>query len=427
MTSRFAVLFLILTAGLWAQHDSAQKNDPAQIDKPYVLLISLDGFRFDYAEREQAKNLLAFRDAGSYAGSLMPVWPSTTFPNHLSIITGCYPARHGIVENNFYDPVRQQSYVFKRKENSADGSWYQAEPLWVVAEKQGMRTASMFWPASDAEIQGVRPSHWYNYDDSIPYSQRVQQVVDWFSMPVDQRPHLVTLYFSLTDQAGHKHGPESEELKSAVQAIDRTIGDLMGKLDALHLPINTVIVSDHGMQPILREPIDLTAISDLSQFTIGPSGGQVMLYSSDQELVTRTLNQLRAAHDPRFIAYRRGELPERLHYVNNQRIGDIVVIAQTAQLIRSRPLTPGQTPGGLDAATHGFDPQKFPLMQGIFYAKGPHIKSGQRVATFENIHIFPLLAKILGLTIPPAIDGSYAVLEPIYQPSPAAPKSTATH
>ena len=164
-------------------------------DKPYVLLISLDGFRYDYAERDHATNLLALGQSGVAAKALIPSFPTTTFPNHYTIVTGLYPAHHGIVDNSFWDPERQRVQV-QPLAATTDGRWWGGTPLWVLAEQQGMRAASFFWVGSDAEIQQTRPTYFYKYDGKIPNEQRVAQVVEWLKLPKPKRPHFITLYFS---------------------------------------------------------------------------------------------------------------------------------------------------------------------------------------------------------------------------------------
>jgi predicted AlkP superfamily pyrophosphatase or phosphodiesterase len=400
---------------LAAQNQAVNDNDASQAEKPYVVLISIDGFRSDYAEREQAKNLLAFRDAGSSAASLLPVYPSTTFPNQMSIVTGMYPARHGIVENMFFDPVRNATYLHKNSTFNTDGTWYLAPPLWTVAEAQGMRSASLFWQGSEAEIQRHRPAYWLPYNAALPDDKRVEQIISWLKLPAEKRPHLITAYFSEVDVTAHAKGTRSLELSAAIQSVDAAIGSLMAQLKQLQLPVNVIVVSDHGMQDVLPEPIDITKYADLSKFKIIGSGGQVMLYSEDEALIQVTLAKLRGANDPRILVYRRSEAPERFRYRQSRRVGDIIVVAQTPQLIRARVPLPGANSVAPQPATHGFDPAKFPSMQGIFYAQGPHIKPGIRLESFENVHVYPLIAKILGLLVPPEMDGQFSVLEPIYR------------
>ena len=196
-------LFLGPRFGLRAQ-PSHPLNAPSQQDKPYVLLISLDGFRYDYAERDHATNLLALGKSGVTAKALIPSFPTTTFPNHYTIVTGLYPAHHGIVDNSFWDPARNAEFKSSDSASSTtEGSWWGGTPLWVLAEQQGMRAASFFWPGSDAEIQHTRPTYYYKYDGKIPNDRRVEQVVEWLKLPKAERPHFITLYFSDVDHEGH--------------------------------------------------------------------------------------------------------------------------------------------------------------------------------------------------------------------------------
>src|SRR5579863_3743282 len=207
-----AVLPLFLSLCLAAQVITVDHgpNAAAQQSRPYVVMVSLDGFRYDYARKDGAKHLLALGKEGAVAAEgMIPAYPSLTFPNHYTLVTGLYPEHHGIVANNFYDPARKERYSYTNPATSHDGSWYGGEPLWVLAEKQGMRTACFFWPGSEAAIEGVRPTYYMKYDSKFPNEKRVEQVLDWLKLPEAQRPHFITLYFSLTDSRGHEYGPES--------------------------------------------------------------------------------------------------------------------------------------------------------------------------------------------------------------------------
>lgn len=217
----------------------------AQETKPHVLLVSIDGFRHDYAAKHGAPNLIRLGQQGVRAEALIPQVPSKTFPNHLSIVTGLRPEHHGILDNEFSDPARNETFSYKR--TATDGTWYKGTPLWVLAERQGVRTAAFFWPGSDAEIQGVRPRDYRRYEEAIPNAERVRQVIDWFARPESVRPHFVTLYFSDVDTAGHRFGPDSEQTKQAVREIDALLGELLDGLRATGTPVNVFVVSDHGM------------------------------------------------------------------------------------------------------------------------------------------------------------------------------------
>lgn len=199
-------------------------NGAEQQQKHYVVMVSLDGFRYDYAKKYGAKNLLALGAKGASApDGMIPSYPSLTFPNHYTLVTGLYPEHHGIVANSFYDPNRKQTYSLRDAKTVTDGSWYGGVPLWSLAEKQGMRSAAFFWPGSEAEIAGERPSYYLHFDNKIDDNKRIDQVLAWLKLPEDQRPHFITLYYSDVDHAGHEHGPDSPEVEHAVKHVDELI------------------------------------------------------------------------------------------------------------------------------------------------------------------------------------------------------------
>lgn len=377
-------------------------NAAAQQTKHYVVLVSLDGFRYDYAAKFGASNLKRLAAAGASApDGMIPSFPSVTFPNHYTIVTGLYPEDHGIIENNFYDPARQQSYASRNADAVRDGSWYGGVPLWSLAEQQGMRSACFFWPGSEAEIAGERPSYYLHYDNAVPDEQRINQVIAWLQLPAAERPHFITLYYYEPDHTGHSAGPESAATGDAVHHVDALIGVLMADLKAVHLPVDLIVVSDHGMAKVEGDWIDLDHYADLSQFvTVGS-----LLYAPNEEAAARAYRQLRGASD-RFVVYRRRDVPAYLHFSSNARIGDPVVIPTGPYLIRAHaPEKPEAPPKG----EHGYDPSKMKSMRAIFYAAGPDIRAGYKLPAFENVDVYPLIAHILGLRIG-KIDGS---IEPV--------------
>lgn len=228
VTMRLPALAFLLAAALAAQ--SGGVNRPDQRQKPYVVLVSFDGRGAQLLDRSDAPNFQRVLRHGVRAKSLIPVFPSTTFPNHYTIVTGLYPENHGVVEMNFFDPVRGKSYSYQSQENVLDGSWYRGEPIWVTAEKQGMVAAACYWPGSEAEILGVRPSHWRKYADNLSNRARVETVLDWLRMPPESRPHLITLYFGDVDSAGHRFGLESPVVRQPLQRVDQSLGSLLTAL-----------------------------------------------------------------------------------------------------------------------------------------------------------------------------------------------------
>ncbi len=386
-------------------------NAPGKEKKPYVVLVSLDGFRYDYVERYGAKNLQALAIQGASAPEgMIPVYPSLTFPNHYSIVTGLYPEHHGIVAMSFYDPKRKQHYAFNDPAANSDGSWYGGIPLWSLAEKQGMRSACFFWPGSEAEIAGERPSYYLHFDDHFPDEARIQQVVAWLHLPAAQRPHFITLYYSNVDHAGHEFGPDSPQTAEAVRQVDALVGMLEAKLNELALPIDLFVVSDHGMENIAGHWVDLDHFADLAAFqTEG-----MLLYSSSESDAEKAYEHLKGASD-KFDVYRRRDVPKSLHDDENERAGDPVVVATGPYAIRAHATSPADTvpknKGG-----HGYDPQQFRTMRAIFYAVGPDIRPNTTVPAFENVNIYPLIATILGLDTTPT-DGDLRVLAPILRKS----------
>jgi alkaline phosphatase D len=233
-------------------------NAPQQLSKPYVILVSLDGFRYDYAKRYHAEHLLALAAEGASAPEgMLPSYPSITFPNHYTIVTGLYPEHHGIVANSFYDPARKETYNYHDGKSVGDGTWYGGTPLWVLAEQQGMRSASFFWVGSEADIQGVRPTYYLKFDASFPNHKRVEQVLAWLHLPPEQRPHMITLYFSDTDTAGHRYGPDSPQVADAVHELDGEIGKLVDGIKQSKLAVDLIVLADHGMAEVKGAPIHL--------------------------------------------------------------------------------------------------------------------------------------------------------------------------
>ena len=373
--------------------------------KPYLVLVSIDGFRYDYADKYHPANIDAIRTEGAQAKGLIPCFPSVTFANHLSIITGLYPEHHGIVMNDFYDAKRDATYSMNK--TATDGTWYDGKPFWVLAEEQKVKTASMFWPGSDAEIDGVRPTYWSPYDGKVTDEDRVNRVLGWLKLPEAERPHFITLYFSDVDTAGHNFGPESAELQAAVAKVDGLIGTLRKGLDATSLPVDLLLVSDHGMQAV-NGTVNLNDYADLSKVRVINEGPFALIYSPDKKLLKTTYDALKG-RNPDFDVYWRSEIPKDLHYRDNPRDGDILVLLNKPEALITTPqrrLNPGR---------HGYDPARFETMRGIFYAIGPNIKPRTQIAPFLNVNIYPFMAEILGLKITSPIDGSVKVLHPIYR------------
>ena len=386
-------------------HVDNGQNSPAAQAAHYVVLVSLDGFRWDYARRDGATHLLALGKQGVWAPEgMMPSFPSLTFPNHFTIVTGLYPEHHGLVANSFYDSEKNARYAIGDSSAVTDGSWYSGTPLWSLAESQGMRTACFFWPGSEAKIAGFRPTYYLKFDDKIDDAARVDQVVAWLKLPAADRPHFITLYFADVDHNGHEFGPDAPQTKAAVHKLDDLIGKLKSGLDSTKLPIDLVVVSDHGMVKEQGDWITLDSFADLSGFdTSGP-----LLYGKSDEEDNRVYDQLKKASS-QFVVYRRKNVPANLDYNENLREGDPVIIPTGPFAIRAHGPATGKPDRAPTAGMHGFDPHKMPEMKASFFAAGPDLVHGRTVMPFENVNLYPWLAHLLGLT-PPKSDGSLNVL-----------------
>jgi alkaline phosphatase D len=283
----------------------------------------------------------------------------------------------------------------------------------VLAEQQHVIAACMFWPTCDGEIQGVRPTYGKKFDGTFPDEKRVQQVLDWLALPPEQRPHFITLYFSEVDSAGHRYGPGSLEVAEAVGQVDRMIGKLREGLDALALPVNLILVSDHGMQDVSDGEVNLAADYDAGKVRVVLNGPVAFLYCKEAGTIEKTYARLKK--NSRLEVYKRAETPASWHFNESPRAGDLVAIVKGAAIFTlgraiqrmGAPLVHGE---------HGYDPRVFKSMHAIFYAIGPNIRKETQIPSFENVNVYPFLAKILGLRIPDQLDGSASVLDIVYRP-----------
>ncbi len=376
------------------RHEPNPPNSKHARKSHYVVMVSLDGFRWDYAAKWGAPHLLAMaKDGASAPEGMLPSYPSITFPNHYTMVTGLYPEHHGIVDNAFLDPARgYEEYYYKDHAKNSDGSWYGGVPLWSLAEKQGMRSASMYWVGSEAEIAGKRPSYWVPFDDTFDDEKRVEQIGLWLGLPEAERPHMITLYYSNVDHAGHTYGPDAPETGAAVKHVDAMIGELQEKIKASGLPVDLIVVSDHGMTAYKdRTWVELGRMVDLKD---APSVGERMYPKTEAEK-QRIYEELKAKNDSRFAVYRLKDVPERLHFNANAREGDPVV-----EPVEAVPVTVHATSVEIRSkGDHGWDPAIMAEMKAIFYAEGPDVKAGVKVGSFENVNLYDFVAGILKLKV----------------------------
>lgn len=407
---RRVVLFLLLhlAAAGCTSRDRAAANDL----EPTVVLVSFDGWRWDYQSKAAAPNLQRLIARGVHAEGLIPSFPPKTFPNHYTIVTGLYPGHHGIVANSIFDAATGRTFTTDNVKEVRDPMWWGGEPIWVTVERAGQRSASMFWVGSETPIRGVLPNYWKAFDEDYPATARVDQVLEWLDLPAAERPTFVAVYFSDLDDAGHADGPESQAVRDAVARADGYLGRLLAGLERRGLTdrVNIIVVSDHGMAAVSTDRVvivdDYISLDDVVISDINPTVG-LFPKPGKEEAVYGALVK---AH-PRLRVYRRSETPDAWHYRDHARIPPIIGVMDegwqimrraTREAIREGRATPA---GG----QHGYDSQLM-SMRGVFVAAGPAFRQGLTVPAFENIHIYNVLARVLGVT-PAPNDGQSDVSE----------------
>ena len=378
----------------------------AQTTRPdLVILVSIDGFSPDYLGKGQTPVLDGLVADGAF-GPMRPSFPSVTFPNHYTLVTGLHPDHHGVVGNRFTD-TQLGAFTMASKES---GFWDQGEPIWVTAEKAGVRTGTMFWPGSEVEIHGVRPSQWAPFDQGMPGDARVDRLLSWLDLPVDQRPKLETLYFDIVDTAGHRNGPDAPETRAAAASVDASMARLIEGLKARGLYDRTmlVVVSDHGMAATSPDRVVwIDDIIDPAALKIG-YGGAVLTADPAPGREAEVQQKLVGRH-PHMECWNRADVPARLVYGSNPRVAQIVCLVETGWLTatRDRPVTRA---GG----AHGYDNQA-PEMAAIFIAHGPGVVAGRRLTDMDSVDVQPFLARMLGIAAP-AGDGRAQDTLPVTMP-----------
>ncbi|SDQ13569.1 ectonucleotide pyrophosphatase/phosphodiesterase [Brevundimonas sp. 374] len=387
-------------------HTSPVVEQAAQTTRPdLVILVSIDGFSPDYLGKGQTPVLDGLVAGGAF-GPMRPSFPSVTFPNHYTLVTGLHPDHHGVVGNRFTD-AQLGAFTMASKES---GFWDQGEPIWVTAEKAGVRTGTMFWPGSEVEIHGVRPSQSAPFDQAMPGDARVDHLLSWLDLPMDQRPKLETLYFDIVDTAGHRNGPDAPETRAAAASVDASIGRLIEGLKARGLYDRTmlVVVSDHGMAATSPDRVVwIDDIIDPAALKIG-YGGAVLTADPAPGREAEVQQKLVGRH-PHMECWNKADVPARLVYGSNPRVAQIVCLVETGWLTatRDRPVTRA---GG----AHGYDNQA-PEMAAIFIAHGPGVVAGRRLTDMDSVDVQPFLARMLGIAAP-AGDGRAQDTLPVTMP-----------
>jgi predicted AlkP superfamily pyrophosphatase or phosphodiesterase len=387
-------------------HQEARRPPPPAAAPTPVILISIDGFRADYLDRGVTPNLKALADGGARAERMLPSFPSLTFPNHYALVTGRTPDHNGIVNNTFEDPSLPEGRfrIASKAAVTDERAWDEATPIWVTAERAGIRTATEFWPGSEAPIQGVRPSHYTAFDQSVPSDARVDQVLDWLDLPGAQRPGFLTLYFDIVDTAGHRFGPDSPQVNQALAIVDTAIGRLVSGLKARGLKANLVIVADHGMAATPpAQHLFMDDWADPTEFRVVSMGAVAGLVPASDPVKARLL-----AHHPHAACYPKASIPRHFHYGSNPRIPPVVCIADVGWILTTHERDAREKSPIL--GEHGYDPAD-PVMGALFIANGPSFFPHVVLKPFPNTDVYGLLARLLDIQPLPG-DGNEEDLYP---------------
>lgn len=382
-------IYLVLTAILFA-------NCTALIAQPQsnqtTVVFSLDGFRWDYPLKAKTPNLDTIAREGVKAVSLIPSFPSKTFPNHYTIATGLVPDHNGLVNNAFYDTALGKSFSMGNKEARFGPVFYGGEPIWITAQKQGIRTASFFWVGSDVAIMGMHPDIWKKYDQEVPFIQRIDTIIKWLSLPKELRPRLIMGYYHEPDESGHNYGPDDQHTLALVHEMDSLTGILYKRIR--QLPggdsINFIVVSDHGMGATSSDRVTVLRDFIPEAWPVRIEGGNpnFNMYA-EAPWVDSAYNSLKKAQHIK--VWKPSEVPEYLNYGKNPRVGNIIVVADS-----SWSVTLGRPVKNYSGGTHGYDTRNTD-MHAIFYAVGPAFKQNYIQSSFQNTNIYPLLAYLLGI------------------------------
>ncbi len=398
------VVFIALVAAqdAYVRHLRNRKVEP----RNYTVVLSLDGFRFDYQDIANTPTLDSIEWAGVKAVGLQPVFPSLTFTNHYTIATGLYAENHGIVANKFMVPQTKQCYSNGKVKSVVADNLYGGEPIWVTAESQRIKSAVNMWVGCDAQIKGYRPTTWKPYSASEPYKARIDSVIKWLSVDYDKRPHLAMCYIEAVDTIGHKFGPDSPEIVNSVQLTDSLIGYFVSQLKTLSFSdsINFIILSDHGMAPISEEKsvnIEPLIKPDwIDTLIYSPAISLVYCKKECDDSVCMALQNVEGVS-----VIKRPDIDTAFHFSANKRIGDVVVLADSGICMKYKDKR--TLPGGM----HGFD-NRNPLMNGIFYAIGPDFKMGYAAPQLYNTDVYELLCRLLEIA-PAHNDGHIERIESV--------------
>lgn len=393
--------FLLATAC----HNNQVNNDKSAPER-YVVMLSMDGFRWDYPDSIATPNLDRIAEMGVKAKSLKPSFPTKTFPNHYSMATGLYPDHHGLVQNSFYDPVIDKYYHMKDSASRSNPVFYGGEPIWETVENNGLKAATFFWVGSDVTGADNLATYWKPYDHDVPYANRIDTVISWLQLPPQKRPALIMWYMDEPDGIGHYAGPHAEATDSVIMRLDSLLGVFMEKVADLPFSdkINVIVTSDHGMGPISEKRVlNLSDHLDTAWLEQVEGHNPNYLIKAKEGFQDSIFDVLQKVEH--ISVWKHGNMPDALNYGTHPRTLDLIVLADSAWSVvygKKKVYSGG---------THGFDNRNTD-MHAIFYAYGPAFRENYRIETFENVDLYSLIAEILKVK-PAKTDGKLSRVKPM--------------
>lgn len=381
-------------------------------DRPQLLLLSFDGFRWDYVDRAPTPNFHALMDEGARVEKVENTYITKTYPNHHSLVTGLYPETHGIVANEMFDPVMNRSFSMETDSMYDPRWWEEAEPLWVSIQREGGRSGAAMWPGSDVEIQGTYPTRYLPYNASASFESRVERIIEWFSAPGDQAVDFGVLYWEEPDESGHNLGPESPLMDVVIVDIDEKLGYLREELKkaGLYDRLNLIVTSDHGMTQLSREKIiELDQYVSRELYTWVDKSPVVGILPKEGKL--EEVYGLLVDANPNMVVWKKEDVPERLHYSHNARIMPILIEAKEGWTVMQN------RNGTFMLGNHGYD-NTLPSMQPVFVARGPAFRQDYVKASMKSVDLYPLMCHILSFRPLPNNGSLSRVCDLLSEPSP---------
>ncbi|KIY45676.1 nucleotide pyrophosphatase [Fistulina hepatica ATCC 64428] len=407
-----------------AFHGDVLRSNGTHDFKRTVLLVSIDGLRADYLDRGFTPHLLNIAKKGLRAKSMIPVFPTLTFPNHWALMTGLYAESHGIVANNFWDPASQTEFHYNKVESCWRPDWWHGEPMWETAERAGVITANLMWPGPPKTVSGASSTYFIPWRDKVPLQEKLQQIMSWIDLPIEDRPQLILAYEPSLDQAGHATGPGSARVNKTLESVDSFARDLHTELEARNLTdiVDVAFVSDHGMTDTshpemvyLDDLLGAEGLSEVEHIDGWPSIGLRFRAGADEAALLARLGKAAADQPERFAVYTHATMPERYHFSHNERIAPIYIVPHIGYVLSTRAIGDD----GLNKGSHGYD-NLAPSMHAMFVAHGPfstvarilHDNKAQErpnrgwhhtsddtyvMESFPNVEVYNLVVRLLGI------------------------------